>query len=950
MPISIYPPILQSTQPAFLHTTNEYSIYFTLQPITSYEEIGHIQIRIVRQTNNRSIVNTSMYPDGVIYKSASQIKAVGQTYHVSVQRNELQEPWQPGYIYKIQVRFGTTPKFISVGEFAKWKQQQIDNQTFSEWSTVMIVKAISKPDVYILNAESIKSTDIITKQRIESSLTPLFIGVCDIPEINKEAVDKYRFTLRDEEGEQIETSGWLQHSFLYGGQDKYRFKHILENNSIYTVLYEVQTVNGYSEVAEPYEFQAVETYLAALEGVDLLVESKTSYCKENGCINISLTTEQPLSGSFVIIRSSEATEFSVWEDLAHFAFFNQEFENTLIYQDFTIESGVRYRYAFQMENAFELRTSPTYPKSNVSHWVDFEYSYLYRDGIQLKLKFNQSMNTFKHTTLSSKQDTLGDKYPHLTRNGYAYYAEFPVTGLISFQTDADKTFMTLQPKGFYYRDDLAIPRDKFAEVGEIRPACEFRTDTSTILPNVTNYNNPSIDTNLTGNNIFIERRFRERVEEFLNDFNYKLYRSPTEGNIVVGLMNVSLTPNAALGRMIFEFSATAYEVLENTLENLDKAGIINIGSYSSIANDDIYLSFGQVKGIYTNFNEEGSKDVYEQIRQQEEVSIGGGYRMQLENIRAFWVERYPQDDFDEDLIALQVQKAQLESSGEDTEEVDLLIAEHEKLQQALSGPSSVVTRIQVDGVEIAVLPNKIYSLRDKEINSLIVTSATYPIIINYVVEMTYREDLTIGVVSQIDTSRIWGQISGVFTGTDEVLKTYNYNYNLTPFPYRVYSSKPEYTGDPEHDKVIENSVITYDTYVEYDKLGRVLIDNTNFNVYKTINLYEIIKEETRHQVEFMYNIKNGFYVDDNGEWTDGTIYYNFSDIITFDIEADENTILYIGTKSDGSDAKEVIIGPTGRYILNPMAGLVKYIALKHPQFAVINYKCLTTQMKKEKRG
>nr|DAG20660.1 MAG TPA: hypothetical protein [Caudoviricetes sp.] len=78
-----------------------------------------------------------------------------------------------------------------------------------------------------------------------------------------------------------------------------------------------------------------------------------------------------------------------------------------------------------------------------------------------------------------------------------------------------------------------------------------------------------IDTTINDDNIFVERKFREKVEQFLNDFAYKLYKSPTEGNIVIGLMNVSMTPNASLGRMIFEFSATAYEVLENTLENID---------------------------------------------------------------------------------------------------------------------------------------------------------------------------------------------------------------------------------------------------------------------------------------------------------------------------------------------------------------------------------------------
>lgn len=68
MPISIYPPTLQSTQPAFLAITPDYEIKYTLQKVTSAETIKHIQIRVVEQRSNSSIVNTSKYPDNIIYK------------------------------------------------------------------------------------------------------------------------------------------------------------------------------------------------------------------------------------------------------------------------------------------------------------------------------------------------------------------------------------------------------------------------------------------------------------------------------------------------------------------------------------------------------------------------------------------------------------------------------------------------------------------------------------------------------------------------------------------------------------------------------------------------------------------------------------------------------------------------------------------------------------------
>jgi hypothetical protein len=72
----------------------------------------------------------------------------------------------------------------------------------------MVIKAISKPTVYIKNAEKAKQ-DVISKKRTESSLTPTFTGSCTIEEQNNEAEDKYRFILYDEEMEVLQDTGWL---------------------------------------------------------------------------------------------------------------------------------------------------------------------------------------------------------------------------------------------------------------------------------------------------------------------------------------------------------------------------------------------------------------------------------------------------------------------------------------------------------------------------------------------------------------------------------------------------------------------------------------------------------------------------------------------------------------------------------------------------------------------
>jgi hypothetical protein len=52
----------------------------------------------------------------------------------------------------------------------------------------------------------------------------------------------------------------------------------------------------------------------------------------------------------------------------------------------------------------------------------------------------------------------------------------------------------------------------------------------------------------------VERLFKLEVLDWLNDGNIKLFKSPQEGNYIVRLMNVSLTPIDTVSRMLHNFS------------------------------------------------------------------------------------------------------------------------------------------------------------------------------------------------------------------------------------------------------------------------------------------------------------------------------------------------------------------------------------------------------------
>jgi len=122
------------------------------------------------------------------------------------------------------------------------------------------------------------------------------------------------------------------------------------------------------------------------------------------------------------------------------------------------------------------------------------------------VRFNPKVSSFKAIVKESKKDTLGAKYPFYFRNGIINYKEFPISGLLSYLSDNDEYFMSRA-------DEL-----------KMKHTWEDTTDPSDL-------------------NIAYERKFKLKVLEWLNNGEVKLVKSPTEGNYIVRLTNVSLSPN-----------------------------------------------------------------------------------------------------------------------------------------------------------------------------------------------------------------------------------------------------------------------------------------------------------------------------------------------------------------------------------------------------------------------
>ena len=646
-----FPPNINNFQPAFTPVF-PYEINFSLSKFTSLNEIKHIQIRIVYQNNNSSIINTEIYPDGIIYKSIDEIQFSGINGIISINQSDLKKKnWDLDTYYKVQIRFGNNSLWYDTGEkFADWKSKSIEQNSFSEWSSVMILKCITTPTVYIKNSNP-----------IEFSINPIIYGAYNNNN-GTELENLYKFEIYKED-EIIEDSGWLQHNRFEDNEsnlseDSYRINTKLELNQNYSVVYYIETENYYVGNSSAYNFQVQNFSLNELKGIQFLQKENS----EEGIIEFYITSEKELTGNFVITRSDEKDNFISSADIYKFSLFNERLNNKLIFIDKTIENGVSYQYSLVQEQMAENRTLPI---TNEIITPYFENTFLVGENKQLNLKFNTKINNLSKNLLVNKYNTLGGKYPVLQKNGDTYYTSFSISGLISAFSDQYNLFSNL----------------------------------------VIN------DIDLTNENLLIEKKFRNLVEEFLNKDNYKLFRSPTEGNIIIYLTNVNLTPKDELNRFLYEFSATAYEIKDFNLENLKNYYIYDSGEFLDFDNmNNITELNGQLSGNFYN------KNILDELKKEINMEKNG-ILYQFNKIKKFSIEA------DSNLI------------------------------------------LQVNNQDILIPFGKPYVLEDIDINNLYVKSDTN-IIFNYLVEIKLTQTNINYLNKDYITYSTWNQITGLYSKSD----------------------------------------------------------------------------------------------------------------------------------------------------------------------------------------
>lgn len=223
--------------------------------------------------------------------------------------------------------------------------------------------------------------------------------------------------------------------------------------------------------------------------------------------------------------------------------------NYYIWDDRTISSDEGYQYecicTYGSNNPTLIQLATVLP-------ISFEHDYLTDSTAQLTIQYNKDLSGYRYNTNDAITATIGSQYPFIRRASAAKYRTFTIGGMITFNTEAFYAAVDMQDSISHTDLEHMFEFAKLFHGGndDIDSTTIVFNKDSEFVQNLLNYKKE----------VYLERIFRNAVEDFLYSNTVKLFRSATEGNIFVKLTNVQLTPEKQLGRMIYSFSATATEV------------------------------------------------------------------------------------------------------------------------------------------------------------------------------------------------------------------------------------------------------------------------------------------------------------------------------------------------------------------------------------------------------
>lgn len=547
MDFNIYPPITKDYEPAFVANTSV-KIHFKLSEFTTISTIKSVQVLVVKQGSNQNMINNAT--DDVVNRryrtnnsviilnrattNDATVKTDDEGFYIELTNEDVN--FYIGGIYKVQIRVSTVD-YSAQGGIPQNTWLTLNSDNFSEWSQPCIIKCIGVSTIL----DSVSSTP----QQID---TFEFVGRYTNVDPS-ENLSSYKLQLLDNSNQILEETPTIQSNSYSKDRNsiQYSFKTILFPSNTYNVKLMYETINKYMG-EETYTFSVDDfdrddcrfriftteyNSDSALGLFDVGTFDTKQQEEEIGIVKLLIydTQETNFTGTIYVGRTDSKSGFNIWEDLFVLEYDNEVVNDYLI--DNTTESGIYYRYRVQYKTEGRPRSYSYELPSFLKRELFFSFL-SGKDNTQLCVKYDFLISNVDRPKEEAQIKTIGSPYPFITRTGNANYRTMSISGKISFTMD----------------DNFITEQDLFGTSYQL-------------------YSDKDVY------NQFRERFFRQKVLDFLQDGEPKLFRSCSEGNVIVNVMDIKIAPNAITSRLICDFNGSLVEVAEDSVDNYKKYNLLN---------------------------------------------------------------------------------------------------------------------------------------------------------------------------------------------------------------------------------------------------------------------------------------------------------------------------------------------------------------------------------------
>lgn len=320
----------------------------------------------------------------------------------------------------------------------------------------------------------------------------------------------------------------------------------------------------------------------------------------------------------LLLRSSLSSGIDNFETIAKFD--ASQFSNERYYYDYLVEPGMLYRYKLQGAKADGTRGATTALTQQPQIIPDFTGSYLIGAGdVQINFTYNGELTNLKEVKKDAVLETIGGKYPFVVRNSNIGYKQFSFSAIITHISDPTRSL-----SGLTYSELISSTKTKNNYIDERYEDYILNGSSLFYSENRSRYytlsqNGLSVLGGSThadrSYNFIVEKEFRKKVMNWLYDGQPKVFKSDTEGLMLVKLTDVTFEPVKETGRMLYSFSCTMTEVGPTDLDTLVKFGIkkslysasdlyvvSNINNFTIEWTRETYLPEGQYFYVYDSIN------------------------------------------------------------------------------------------------------------------------------------------------------------------------------------------------------------------------------------------------------------------------------------------------------------------------------------------------------------